>query len=170
MKTTSLILLIGLAAVTAAAQPKAAKAETAGAKTRDNYSPAGKIFAEHLVEQAMEKHPDLLVFVFHVTPPGKTANVIIASNIGRIGKEADEDDLRVINTGKANLEVNSYGDHFEVEMALKDGAGKTIGALATVFPYKAGDDQEKLHQKGEAIRAEMEKQIPTKAKLFEIVK
>jgi hypothetical protein len=140
------------------------------AKMRDTYSPAGKIFAQKLVEDTMEKHPELLIFVFHVTPPGKTQNVIIASNIGRIGKIADEDDLRVINTGKPNLEVNSYGDHFEVEMALKDGSGKTIGALATVFAFKQGEDQEKLHQKGEAIRADVEKQIPSNAKLFEVVK
>ena len=45
-------------------------------------------------------------------------NVIIASNIGRIGKKAVEDDLRVINTGKTNLEVNAKGDHFEVESAV----------------------------------------------------
>jgi hypothetical protein len=57
-----------------------------------------------------------------------------------------------------------------VEMALKDGAGKTIGAVATVFAYKEGNDKEKLHQKGEAIRLEVEKQAPTKAKMFEIVK
>ena len=44
-----------------------------------------------------------------VTPPGKTENVIIASNIGRIGKKADEDDMRVIETGKPNLEVNKKG-------------------------------------------------------------
>ncbi len=34
-----------------------------------------------------------------VTPPGMTENVIIASNIGRIGKKVDEDDMRVIETG-----------------------------------------------------------------------
>jgi hypothetical protein len=164
MKTNVTIIFAALAALTAA-QPK-----TEVVKTRDTYTEAGKIFAQKLVVQAMEKHPDLLIFVFHVTPPGETTNVIVASNIGRIGKVADEDDLRVINTGKPNLEVNTTGDHFEVEMALKEGSGKTIGALATVFAYKAGDDQEKLHQRGEAIRVEMEKQIPTKAKLFEIVK
>jgi hypothetical protein len=175
MKTIALIAFVNLLAGTAAAQPKASPAKAnppkaAPAKTRDAYSPAGKIFAQKLVEDTLDKHPELLIFVFHVTPPGKTKNIIIASNIGRIGKEADEDDLRVINTGKPNLELNSYGDHFEVEMALKDGAGKTIGALATVFAYKEGDDKEKLHQKGEAIRLEIEKQIPANAKLFEVVK
>jgi hypothetical protein len=55
-------------------------------------------------------------------------------------------------------------------MAEKDASGKTIGALAAVFAYKDGDDKEKLHQKAEAILGEIEKQAPTKAKLFEIVK
>jgi hypothetical protein len=165
MKTIATIALATLLALTASAQTEVPKGTL-----RDVYSTAGKIFAQKLVEETMEKHPDLLVFVFHATPPGQTKNIIIASNIGRIGKEADEDDLRVINTGKPNLEVNSYGDHFEVEMALKDGAGQTIGALATVFGYKPGDDKEMLHRKSEAIRLEVEKRIPTRAKLFEIVK
>ena len=172
MMKTKATIAFALLTLAASGQTKAppAKAAESEAKTRDSYSSAGKIFAQKLVEDTMDKHPDLLIFVFHVTPPGTTKNIIIASNIGRIGKVADEDDLRVINTGRPNLEVNSYGDHFEVEMALKDTSGKTIGALATVFPYKNGDDQEKLHLKGEAIRAEVEKNISSAAKLFEIVK
>ena len=114
--------------------------------------------------------PDLVIIAFHVTPPGEKENVIIASNIGRIGKKADEDDMRVINTGKPNLEVNATGDHFEVQMAQRDKAGKIIGALAVVFPYKEGMDKEQLHAKGEEIRKEIEGQVPTLAKLFETAK
>jgi iron complex outermembrane receptor protein len=160
MKTVASLLLTGLFAASLSAQTQ----------TAPTWKPSGKIFAQKLVEDTMTKHSDLLIFVFHVIPPGQTINVIVASNIGRIGKVADEDDLRVINTGKANLEVNATGDHFEVEMAEKDSAGKTIGALAAVFAYKDGDDKEKLHQKAEAILKEIEAQAPTKAKLFEIVK
>src|SRR5712664_2525603 len=71
-----------------------------------------KIFAQNLLDATLSKHKDVLVMAMHVTPPGKTENVIIASNIGRIGKKADEDDVRVIETGKPNLEVNKKGDHF----------------------------------------------------------
>ncbi len=170
MKTVVSSLLTGLLAAALAGQTKAPETKSAPKAAAATWKPAGKIYAQKLVEDALEKHPDLLIFVFHVTPPGKTTNVIIASNIGRIGKVGDEDDLRVINTGKPNLEVNTYGDHFEVEMAEKDSAGKTIGALAAVFAYKDGDDKEKLHQKAEAILAEIEKQAPTKAKLFAPVK
>ena len=132
--------------------------------------PKPKIFAQRLVEIEMEKHPDLLIIAFHVTPPGEKDNMIIASNIGRIGKKADEDDMRVIKTGKPNLEVNATGDHFEVQMAQRDKVGKIIGALAVVFPYKEGMDKEQLHAKGEEIRKEIEAQVPTLAKLFETAK
>jgi len=166
MKTVFPIFIAGLLAASLAGQTKA----PAPAAPTWKAPASGKIFAQKLVEETMEKHPELLILAFHVTPPGQTENAIIASNIGRIGKVADEDDMRVINTGQPNLEVNSYGDHFEVEMALKDASRKTIGALAVVFAYKNGDDKEKLHQKAEAIRLEIEKQAATKAKLFEIAK
>ena len=88
-----------------------------------------KIYAQELVDRTVAKNPELLVVVMHVTPPQSKDNVIIASNIGRIGKPGDEDDMRVINTGKANLEVAHGGERFEVELVLRDMSGETIGAL-----------------------------------------
>ncbi len=64
-----------------------------------------KIYAQKLLDETLSKHKDVVIMAMHVTPPGKTDNVIIASNIGRIGKKADEDDMRVIETGKPNLEA-----------------------------------------------------------------
>jgi hypothetical protein len=49
-------------------------------------------------------------------------NVIIASNIGRIGKKADAEDLKV-----------------------------TDWALAIVFPYKSGDDKAQFEKRAETI-------------------
>lgn len=99
----------------------------------------------------------------HAQPPGH-GNVIVASNFGRIGKRGDEDDMRCINTGKSNLEVN--GNHFEDELALKDSDGRTIGALGVVFYFKAGDDKQKLIQIAEEIGREMQRQVPDAARLF----
>src|SRR5580704_15924080 len=127
---------------------------------------AKKIFAQKLLDATLSKHKEVVIMAMHVTPPGKADNVIIASNIGRIGKKADEDDLRVIHTGKPNLEVNATGNHFEVEMALHDHAKNVLGAIAVVFNYKNGDDKEALHKKAEKIREEVEKQIPSLAKLL----
>src|SRR5882757_11567572 len=70
---------------------------------------AKKTYAQKLVDDTLAKHKEVVIMAMHVTPPGKNENVIIASNIGRIGKKADEDDLRVIETGKPNLEVNKKG-------------------------------------------------------------
>src|SRR5438309_939959 len=85
------------------------------------WQPASKtIYAQKLVNDTLAKHKDVVIMAMHVTPPGEKENVIIASNIGRIGKKADEDDMRVINTGKENLEVNKAGNHFEDELPILD--------------------------------------------------
>src|SRR5258708_10883959 len=121
-------------------------------------------YAKKLVDQELAKHREIVILVFNVTNKDGPDYPIIAANIGRYGKKADEDDLRTINTGKPNLEVNTAGNHFEVEMALHDTSKKTIGAIAVVYNYKDGDDKEALHKKAELVRAEVEKQIPSVAK------
>lgn len=116
-------------------------------------------YAQHLVDQALKAHPQVLVMAMHATPPGSKDNIIVASNIGRIGKVADEDDLRVIRTGQPNLEVNKAGDRFEVESPLKDVGGETIGALGVVFPYHAGDDRKAREVEALAIRDQLARRI-----------
>src|SRR5216683_1687890 len=101
-----------------------------------------KIYAQKLLDETLAKHKDVVIMAMHVTPPGKTDNVIIASNIGRIGKKADEDDMRVIETGKTN------------------------GAVGIVFNYEKGKEAE-FQKNAEQIRDEMKQKTPTLAKLFE---
>jgi iron complex outermembrane receptor protein len=127
---------------------------------------ANKIYAQKLLDETLAKHKNVVIMAFHVTPPGKTDNVIIASNIGRIGKKADEDDMRVIETGKPNLEINKKGNHYEVELVLQDQSGKTIGAVGIVFNYEKGKEGE-FQKTAELIRDEMKQQTPSLAKLFE---
>ena len=122
-------------------------------------------FAQKLVDEALAKHPEVLLIAIHAQPPNHK-NVIIASNFGRIGKIGDEDDLRCIRTGKSNLELNSTGNHFEDELVLLDTAGNTIGALGVVFNYKSGDDKEALAKIANQVRDEMKAQLPNKSTLF----
>ena len=126
--------------------------------------------AQKLVDEALAKHPEVVIIALHVAPPNQKDYVIVASNIGRIGKKADEDDMRVIDTGKSNLEINKKGNHFEVELVLQDQSGKTIGAAGIVFNYKPGDDKVKMEKTAEQIRDEWKKQIPNKESLFQPVK
>jgi len=125
-----------------------------------------RIYAQKLLDETLAKHKEVVIMAMHVTPPGKPDNVIIASNIGRIGKKADEDDMRVINTGKPNLEVNKKGDHFEVELVMQDQSGKTIGAVGIVFMNEKGKEAE-FQKNAERIRDEIKEKTPTIAKLFE---
>jgi hypothetical protein len=126
-----------------------------------------KIYAQELVDRTVAAHPDLLVAVMHVTPPNARENVIIASNIGRIGKPADEDDLRVIQTGKPNVEVSHGGERFEVELPLRDASGSTIGALGLVWPYRNGQDRSGFEPKANAIRDALARRILTLGNLME---
>ena len=122
-------------------------------------------FAQKLVDEALAKHPEVILIAIHAQPPGHK-NLIVASNFGRIGKIGDEDDLRCIRTGKSNLELNSTGKHFEDELILLDSSGKTIGALGVVFNYKPGDDKAALAKIADQVRDEMKEQLPSKSKLF----
>jgi len=126
--------------------------------------------AQKLVDEALAKHPEVVIIAMHVAPPHQSDYLIVASNIGRIGKKADEDDMRVINTGKSNLEINKTGNHFEVELVLQDQSGKTIGAAGIVFNYKPGDDRAKYQKIAEQIRDEWKPQIPNKDSLFQPAK
>lgn len=124
-------------------------------------------YAQELTERTVAAHPDLLVMMIHATPPKGGHNVIIGSNIGRFGKQADEDDLRVIDKGSTNLEVGGDNDRFETELPLLDRSGKRIGALGLVFPLKPGADREALHRRGLSIRDEIARAIPNNAALFQ---
>jgi len=126
-----------------------------------------KNYAQALVERTVAAHPDLAVLALHVTPPKSKDNVIIASNIGRIGKKADEDDLRVIKTGNPNKAVNKAGDQYEVELPLLDANRRRIGAAGIVFHYKEGDDKAKLDQEAEAIRDSLARRISHVGNLVE---
>jgi hypothetical protein len=122
-------------------------------------------FAQKLVDEALAKHPEILLIAIHAAPFGHK-NLIVASNFGRIGKIGDEDDMRCIRTGKNNLEISEKGDHFEDELILLDASGKTIGALGVVFNYKAGDDKAVLEKIAVQARDEMKAKLPSRSKLF----
>ncbi len=126
-----------------------------------------KSYGQELVDQVVAKNPGLLVIVFHVSTPNVPNYPIIASNIGRIGKLADEDDMRVITTEQSNLEVAHSGKRFEVELVLRDVAGTNLGALGLVFPYKNGDDKKALEKKAVGIRDWLAKRILNAANLVE---
>jgi len=99
-----------------------------------------------------------------VTPPGGADNVIIASNIGRIGKKADADDLSVIASGAPRMEVTRTG--YSVELPLVDRTGHPLGVLGATFAYRPGDDTSAVVTQAKALRDELASAIPDLASLF----
>ena len=124
-------------------------------------------YAQHIVDTELAKHRDVLILAIHATTPKNANPEILASNIGRIGKEADSDDMRVVRDGKTNLEVNKGLMRYEVELPLKNAAGERIGALGVVFPLTAHTNQKAKHAEAIRIRDEIAKKIPSAAKLVE---
>lgn len=122
-------------------------------------------YAQKLLEEVLAKHPDILLIAIHAAPPGHK-NLIVASNFGRIGKIGDEDDLRCIQTGESNLELNSKGNHFEDELILLDSSGKAVGALGVVYHYNPGDDKTALAKKAEEVRDELKPKLASESALF----
>lgn len=117
--------------------------------------------AQKLVDEALAKHPEVLLLALHAGAPKYD---IVASNFGRIGKLGDEDDLRCIHTGKDNLEQK--GTHYEDQTPLRDKAGKIIGAIGIVFAYKKGDDVMKYQKIAHEIAKEMQAQITSSKQLL----
>ena len=124
-------------------------------------------YAQYIVDDELAKHRDLMILAIHATTPKNTDPEILASNIGRIGKKADDDDMRVVRDGKTNLEVNKDLMRYEVELPLKNATGARIGALGVVFELTAHTDQKARHAEAIRIRDEIARRIPSPAKLVE---
>jgi hypothetical protein len=121
--------------------------------------------AQHIVDEELAKHQDVMILAIHATTPKNSDPEILASNIGRIGKKADDDDMRVVRDGKTNLEVNKDLRRYEVELPLNDASGQRIGALGVVFPLTAHTNQQERHAEAIRIRNEIARQIPSPARL-----
>jgi len=133
------------------------------AKEMDPTFTAAAPFAQKLVDEALAKHPEVLLLAIHAGSPKYD---IVASNFGRIGKLGDEDDLRCIRTGKDNLEVDKTGRHYEDETPLRTRSGEIVGAIGIVFRYKAGDDKQAMQKIAQQVSKEMQEQIPDAQRLF----
>jgi iron complex outermembrane receptor protein len=130
-----------------------------------------KSYAQQLVDQAVAKNPDLLILSIHASPEGGTDYPIIASNVGRIGKKADERIAKVIETGQPVTTPSAEAaQRIEVAVRLQDRAGKTVGAITAVYPYKQGDSESVALKKAEDLAQEIGKQTPSLVALAQPVR
>jgi len=126
-----------------------------------------KIYAQELVDRTVAQHPDLRAVVMHVTPPKGASNVVIASSIGRIGKPGDADDLEVIATGRTRVEMDRGNKRIEVELALRDVGGETVGALGLAWRHPIGGNPDQFVRAANAIRDALARRILNVANLMD---
>jgi hypothetical protein len=122
-------------------------------------------YAQQLVDATLHAHPELTILALHVTPPSGTENVIVASNIGRIGKPADADDLSVLRSGEPRIEVTKTGD-LSVELPMHDAAGHTIGVMGSTFHFAPGGDRDAIVHRAQRVSDELAERTPSLSALF----
>jgi hypothetical protein len=150
-----LVLITSVASAQETREQAVAGMRKVEAKEMDPGFTTAAPFAQKLVDEALAKHPEVLLLAIHARAPKYD---IVASNFGRIGKLGDEDDLRCIRTGKDNLEVDKTGRHYEVETPLRTRDGKIIGAIGIVFSYKPGADKQAMQKIAQQVSREMQEQ------------
>jgi hypothetical protein len=99
-------------------------------------------YGQHLIDEQVDKHPKVDRLALHVVPPGRKDNTIAASNFGRIGKKADQDDYDTIAAGVTHIDLDAPKHRISIYPMLLDMDGHKLGSLGVVFPWKTGDDQE----------------------------
>jgi hypothetical protein len=162
MKLLRTSLLIATVALTSLTGLPAQEAAQNWGKASDN-----KIYAQKLLNEVMAQNRDLLVVGFHAIKPGTTEQVMIATNLDRVGKADDDDDKAVFTERKTICVPNAKeSNKFEVQVPMKDATGAIIGAYGFVFNYKAGDDEVEMHRKAVVLRDALAKKIPNLAALF----
>ena len=130
-------------------------------------SPAGKIYAQRLVDELAARHPELVRIGLHVTPPNRSDNVIIACSVPeRIGRKSDPEDLEALKAGQPV--VLKEGENFDVTLPLHDAAGKTIGAIGLTLKPRPGEQNADAARRARAMAREVEKQIASTGQLFEV--
>ena len=122
-----------------------------------------KSLAQKLVETTQAKHPELdEVGISATTASG--CRGIASTDKSDIGEKCEKDDLAPMQTGKPFVEKEKDG--YDISVPLHDSTGKIIGTLGIGFKPAAGQTEASLTAQAQKIAAEMEAQIPSKAKLL----
>ena len=124
----------------------------------------GKSFAQKLVETTQAKHPES----DEIGISANTSNGCIgiaSTDKSDIGGKCEKEDSEPIRTGKPVVEKEKDG--FDVSLPLHDSSGKIIGAVGIGFKTAREQTEASVIKQAIKIAAEMEAQIPSKAKLFE---
>ena len=132
------------------------------------YVPVNAPYAQKLVVDTKNAHPELQKLGLHAIPPGQHDYAIIANAIpSKNGKKSSAADLTVLTSGKPTVERNDKGKFFDLCLPISDVAGRSIGITVMEIPYSSAADLDNALAQASAIRDEMQKKISNHDQLFE---
>jgi len=132
-------------------------------------APAGRPpnYAQHLVEQTLKRHPDVLVVAFHITPPREEINRVVAiNNPNFLWRPSDDVDSDTAKTGKIVMQAIPSTHRMEVHMPLRDQSGNPIATFVTVYWFREESQVPDLLRKSLTIRDEIQPGITGTAQLL----
>ena len=114
-----------------------------------------KTKAQRLVDEIVAREPsDLRAVTLRGFSGGQL--MILGSTFGRHGKKADEDDMKVLHATEPQTGLHVDGRRFNVDISLRDAAGKPMGTLTVGYAYRKGDDTQALVARALALRKQIE--------------
>jgi iron complex outermembrane recepter protein len=133
--------------------------------------PAARSYGQFLVDRTLKNHPELIGLDLYATPPNAPHCLVIASaSRDHVGRESDLCALDVVKTNKPAVPDDvQTGQRIEVDVPLQDKSGTAIGAMQAVYACAKGEDEARFLSQAEALRGEMQRQIPAVAKLVQPV-
>jgi hypothetical protein len=127
----------------------------------------GNTYGQHVVDETLSLHKDLLVLGLHVRPTENSASVILASNFGRIGKPDDAGDLKIVATEQTQSLVTKAGNRCNFGLPLHDILGHTIGLITVAYAYADGDNQTALLARAVGVRDQVSRHLLNRDSLLE---
>ena len=136
------------------------------------YSPLNaqskKTQAQNLVDLTAQRHSEIIGLELSATPAGEERCVTIAATEARdLGEKCDRDEITAMRTGKPFVEHEPDG--FDVTAPLHDASGKLIGTIGIDFKPQLRQSKADILKLTAVLLKEVERQIPSKAFLFQSV-
>jgi hypothetical protein len=124
--------------------------------------------AQKLVQEERAAHRELGFIGLHVTPPGKTDNLIIAyDELTKIGKVSTSRDMEVVQTKGTKVEFNKKHNYYEIDQWFGDADGNALGLIVFHISAAGTKDEADAVKHATLIRDELQSKIPSRARLFD---
>jgi hypothetical protein len=141
--------------------------------------PAGRIYAQQLIDEIMAAHPELISATLHGVPPGQkdTYTMFAGSFPDRIGNADDPDDIDISKKGITIVDPrwhrpNDTVRKFVMMLPLRDASGENVGEIVLAYknPPDSGKTEKDFFLAATALRNSLQTKIPAYAALFQPAK